>query len=418
MTALRVLHHSTWKTECGIALYAEQLVRALDQHGITNGVRPIDVATVRCKSDAEVRLDREAFYNEAKQYDVVHIHHEYSFFANAPLTVRQSNRNFSRLMHMLIKAGIPTVVTFHSELAGVHSWHVGNRMRVGRFLGDKLRRKTSLYAQQWRLPRVLKTSKALFRGITLSPRPQLTYINGGLHPSLMRVIPLAAPRPCRTPREIDSQAAKGQLGFPRDCVLLSQFGFIFAHKGHENAVRALQQLPENYYFAVVGGRHRDSQGDRTLNTILEMWAGRNPERLRITGFVNEEDRDLYHAATDIFLAPYECDATAASGVVTWALTSGKPVITSNIPAFREINDTYDCMMMVAPNMSSELAWQIRRLVASPKLQQQLTQNAQRYADDHSWESIARRYASQFEELLANRPRRATATGAVPMPKAA
>ncbi len=187
---------------------------------------------------------------------------------------------------------------------------------------------------------------------------------------------------------------------PRHCTLLSQFGFIAGYKGCEWSVRALELLPENYYLAIVGGRHPDAPGEGTLNRILEMWHGRDPKRLRVTGFVSEEERDLYHAASDICLAPYVWQGLTASAAAGWAITSGKPVIASTIPAFREINDVYDCMLTVPPGMVHELVWQIGRLNASSKLQHQLTENAKRYAEDHCWDKIARQYATQFEELAA------------------
>ena len=181
MGQLKVLHHTTWKTQCGIALYAEQLIHALDRVGIHGAVNSIDISALRASSESEMRARLAALSEEAQKYDVLHIQHDFSFFANGPCVLRRSNKNFMYLLRKLVAARMPTAVTFHGELQGACSWDVGRRRWFGSFLGDRLRRKTSLYAQQWRLPSALRTSPPGFRGIATSARALSTYVDGGLH---------------------------------------------------------------------------------------------------------------------------------------------------------------------------------------------------------------------------------------------
>ena len=375
MRNLKILHFTPWDTECGIALYARDLIAALEQVGIAGAVFPVDIAAQRHMNTRQIRGRLAELCEHARQYDVLHIHHDYSFFVNANFKFRWSNANFMWLLRQLDNARVPTVVTFHVELMGMNLWEVGRRRRVGRFLGDWLRRKSALRLQNWQVPRGLRNDPQRFRAVTFSPRPQATYIAGGMDPSVMRVIPLAAPRACREVSELETQAAKERLGYPRDCTLLSLFGFVSAYKGCEWAVRALELLPENYHLALVGGRHRLAPQEPTLNRVLEIWHGRSPDRLRVTGFVSDEERDLYHVATDVCLSPYTWNELTASAAVTWGLTSGKPVVTSTIPCFDEINEAYDCLLTAAPGMVHELAWQIRRVAGSAALRQRLVQNA-------------------------------------------
>jgi len=402
MSQLRVLHHSTYQTQCGIAMYAEDLMNALTAAGVQNKMCPVDTAKLAHMTDSQMRVHLKSVCEEAKQHDVLHIHHDYSFFANGPYTLKNSNRNFCSLLSQLDKANVPTVVTFHVNAHGMDYWTQGRRRHARRVMSSNFQRRSSLYIKGWRIPQRMRTSPDRFRAVTFSPRPQASHILAGLDPSVMRMIPLAAPKPTSHFAGMDTQTAKEKLGLPRHSILLSQFGFVSAYKGFEWALRGIEMLPENYHFAVVGGRHRDVPSEPTLNRILEIWTGRNPDRLRVTGFVNDEERDLYLAATDIFLAPYTWNELTASGAVTWALTSGKPVIASTIDCFREINSVYDCMLTVPPGMIHELAWQIQRVMSSTKLRQQLVTNAARFAHDHSWEVIASKYAKEFSELAASR----------------
>ena len=117
---------------------------------------------------------------------------------------------------------------------------------------------------------------------------------------------------------------------------------------------------------------------------------------------------MYHAATDICLAPYIDDKLSSSAAITWALTSGKPVIASTIRAFREINETIPCMLPVTPKCEMELAWQIQRLAADPEQQRQLVENARRYAREHSWDEIAKRVVRIYGEIAGSRAHRRAA----------
>lgn len=402
MRPLKVLHYSTWGTQCGIAMYTRDLVHHLEDLGVRNEVHPIDTSGVANRSPAETRGRLEQLAHAARQFDVLHIQHEYTFFADATGKLRHSNRNFMYLLGLLDRAGVPTVVTLHSQLAGDNVWHTPRRAKVGRLLGENLRRRSSLYLQNWRVPRAMRQSPERFRAITFARKVQSMYVRGGMHPSVMRVIPLAAPELQQHRTSLDAGAAKQRLGYSRDCQLLTQFGFVFAHKGCEHSIRALELLPDNYHLAIVGGRHPSAATDPTFNRILELAQGKLAGRIRVTGFVSEEDRDLYHAASDACLLPYLIDDLTSSGAVTWALASGKPVIASTISAFQHINEEYDCMLLSPPGMVHEMAWHIRRAVESDSLRQQLARNAERYVEDHSWQRIAGRYAEEFQSLAGQR----------------
>src|SRR5204862_4647700 len=110
-------------------------------------------------------------------------------------------------------------------------------------------------------------------------------------------------------------------------------------------------------------------------------------RLMITGFAPRETIDLYHAATDICLAPFLPGNISGSASATWAFTSGKPTIATNIPAFAEIQQAVDCLLLCTPNAVHELAWHVQQLAGNPALQSKLSQNALQFAALHSWERV-------------------------------
>lgn len=385
----RVLHYTTWKMACGIAGYAESLINSLTERGVNNTVRPIDRQGHQHMSCEEKRQELDDLCRQARDYDVVHIQHEFSFF-NPPFDVWGANRNFFRALRQLVKQETPTVITFHTE-PFFPTGPIGVRAWLRHLL------KGQLPWHGWTFRQAIRGRTDLVRVIVHNRFTRAAFIHVGVPSEIITVLPIGFPEDRSTNYTVSSTSAKKRLGFPSDCTLLSLFGFVSRYKGHAVAAKALQALPPNFYLAVVGGAHPEGK-EETINTILRLRKQMEPPRLVVTGYVTPAELDLYHAATDICLAPYIDDSLSGSAAITWAMTSGKPVIASNIRAFREINASAECLLMVTPNAEMELAWQIERLAASPSLQARLVDNARRYARDHSWPQTAQRTAALYEDL--------------------
>jgi glycosyltransferase involved in cell wall biosynthesis len=396
---LRALHFTTWKTACGIAGYAESLITALSGQGVINEVRPIDRVGMRNMACSEWRRDLAALCEQARQHDVVHLQHEYSFFTTLS-SLRDSNVNFLTTLERLGRQGTPTVMTMHTEPSFL-KMPVPVRQRV------KLLLRGRRTWHGWEVGRMMRARPDLYRVIVHTRRSRAVFIDSGVPAEIIHVAPIGFDPSRVSQCQLAPAEAKRQLGLPADCVLLSLFGFVGRYKGHEVAVRALKELPANYYLAVVGGPHPEGN-ERTVNKILRLWRNQDPNRLRITGYVPQDQLDLYHAATDMCLAPYIDNKLSSSAAITWALTSGKPVVASSINAFREINETIPCMWMVTPKCEMELAWQIQRLAADPQQQKQLVENALRYAREHSWTEIAKRVVGIYGEIIRPKARRLAA----------
>jgi glycosyltransferase involved in cell wall biosynthesis len=198
---------------------------------------------------------------------------------------------------------------------------------------------------------------------------------------------------------ISRDEARSRLGLPADSVLLTIFGFVAAYKGHSLAVDALKKLPATFHLAIVGGPSPTDPSDLTLDSVLASWQDEAPDRLHITGYAPRETIDLYHAATDICLAPFRPEFHSGSASIGWALASGKPIIATNIPAFAEIQREGDCLLMCTPNCMHELAWHIRRLAGDRQLQHNLAQNALGYAQRHSWRQVSRALRDMYREMI-------------------
>lgn len=395
----RVLHYSTWGDRCGIGSYTADLTRELDALGLRNDPVAVDRTTAAYLSPGEWRAKLAAVAGQARQYDVLHLQHEFSFFGPADC-VPEGNRHFFGLLGQLKAARTPTVVTFHTMpvfLPECPSY----RQRLTKLI------RGGLFG--WTPGRTLGRADWPVRAVVHTRRSRLQLVRAGVHEDLIRVVPMGVGRRSRVLTDLSPADAKARLGLPAGCTLLSLFGFIARYKGHLDAVAALKLLPANYVLAVVGGPHPEGQ-DRTLDKILQMWDG-DPARLVVTGHVPPETLDVYHAATDVCLAPYIDSKLASSAAITWAVSSGKPVVASTIPTFRELAGRHGCLRLCNPRAPHELAWTVQRLMADAAGRRELVANAAAYCEAASWPTAGRQVAAVYEELLG-RPLTAT-VGKVP-----
>jgi glycosyltransferase involved in cell wall biosynthesis len=403
---MRVLHLSTWQERCGIAEHTKQLVAALTNQGIANDVFPVRRQAMSLMSDQEVRAVFDEFLTQASRVDLVHIQHEFSFFAGSH-GYAYSVKQFDRVLTQLRRRRIPFIVTFHTEpIVDVPD---GTRR-------TEMKRASRWLLWRWHVSRHFRWGLGAKRrqAVIHTRRSRLALMRSGFSAAQVQVVPMGYPQ--RQVRSLeDRAAAKERLGFPRHATLLSIFGFIANHKGHAWAVDTLKQLPATYCLAVVGGRHPASQGDATVNAILESWKDQDPGRLRVTGFVPAKTVDLYHAATDICLVPYLPCNLSASGAMSWALTSGRPTIASNIAAFQQLNEEADCLQLVQPGAVYELAWQIQQLARDEAKQRRMVRKALAYAAANNWDAVAAQYAAIYDRLVPAKIRHAPLTESAASP---
>ena len=306
---------------------------------------------------------------------------------------------FGYLLRKLNEAKIKTVVTFHTgpEIFYEDSdmWRVIKR--DWEFIIDRmLSRIWNREVVPWFQPEHDCTA------IVHVDVTRTNMINAGLHPDQVTVIPHGV---------LDRQLEFKPIDI-NETVNMSIFRFISSYKGYHTAIRALQLLPMNYTLTCMGGRHPNSEGseysdilafaadlDRsTLEHRLSKLYIPVYDRIRITGFLSEEEADVEHEKTQLCLVPYETKNFSGSGALTWSITSGKPVIASNIPAFVNINKEHACMHLFNKSDHHELAWSIKHIVENVNKQKTLVDAANKYTQECSWSNVADMHVELYQSL--------------------
>ncbi|HUQ39667.1 MAG TPA: glycosyltransferase [Acidimicrobiales bacterium] len=383
------LQVSTWDTPCGIGNYTAGLRQGLADVGIDSEIATINRHELSMLSKPEVADAIRSLVDRAGDHDIVHIQHEFSFFGGSYGTAA-SIRNFADLVkHARTKA--PVVTTFHTH-PFVRRWRGPSLPHIA--LNNAL-------ALQWRRQVVPLFNGGKATAVVPSRGLRRTLADSGLH--LDRVEHIAQGAPPMRPTGAGRDAARATLGYRDEDRVLMLFGFITRYKGHLTALDALTNLPSNYKLAIVGGPHPFAGDDLFYEEVLDALVSRSglAKRVRVTGFVPDAEVQAYFDAADMCVLPY-AEALATSAAAMWALASGRPVIGTRIPAFREIDQEEDCMQLVDVAAPLQLAAAVLEVAREPERAKLMVANAAAFCERHAWPRIAQQHVALYQRLLAQR----------------
>ncbi|MDX6766418.1 MAG: glycosyltransferase [Candidatus Methylacidiphilales bacterium] len=382
---------SSWQVPCGIAAYTTSLTSALGQSGDRVVVEPIGPANCGDLTPDQLVGKEDAIVRRSRDFDVVHIQHEYSFFLYKGMKEETGITHLGRLVKRLRLAGCPLVITFHSQPPGP----VPLLRRVVP-TGYPVER-----AWQKQVIRRLRDDPGC-HSIVHTTHTRERFIRQGVPPGRVTRLPLGIPRDVRPQDPSSREQALAALGYGPGTRLLALFGFISPYKGTETALESLLHLPPHFHLALVGGTHPQAVHDPTFDRLLSLLR-RHPAlkpRVRITGYAPPADFLRYQEAASYCLAPYRNVPYSGSAAIGSALASGVPVIASRIPTFEEIEGESRALRLVSPESPTELAGEIKHLEAHPVIRHALVAAAFAYVDANAWSRVAERHRHVYRAVVS------------------
>lgn len=175
------------------------------------------------------------------------------------------------------------------------------------------------------------------------------------------------------------------------------FGVVRPFKGLEDLVAAFDNIPPSeigrYWLTVVG------EPWEGFNLPFDLIArSRYADRITVVSrYVSDEEVSGYFAGADVVVLPYH--RSSASGPLHTAMSWGLPVIVTEVGGLPEAGAEYEGAVWVPPRSPSALRAAFARAEAL---------RGRRYADPHSWERKAHKYAALIEALPPSRRERAQA----------
>jgi len=366
--------------QCGIATFTADLTNAIDQMfgpSVKSKIVAMNLSEVSHfpypdKVILQISQPREEDYvnaanklNQLKEVKLVNIQHEFGIFGG---------EYGSHLLLFLKKLQKPIVTTFHTVLP------------------DPDERMRDIVAA------IMKYSKGIIV-MTHSSR-EILKKDYGLDPDRIQVIPHGIHHvPYRT-----SKYAKSALGFYGK-LILSTFGFLNPSKGIEYVIEALPAVVEkfpNVRFLVAGvthpavlGQEGETYRNFLIKKVYELGLSNYVSFYNTYFVVNKLLQFL--EATDVYLSPSLNPNQAVSGTLSYALGSGRPVIST---AFAQAKQDITSEVGILIDFKNPQAFTdaIIKLISNNELCLQMGKNAYFRTRHMTWENVALSYMKYFSQF--------------------
>lgn len=305
--------------EHGIHRYGRFLAtEAKSRSGLT-----VIEAAVELTSDAQV--DRQNLLSAAatlSQADIVHFQH------NAHIWGKR--QQVQTLKTFLDACTPPKVATLHDLFHPPHSSLMMQQIKQGKKSVSELLNWLPAVAREQLSPNVRGLQQVLDRTscVFVCTEEESKRLAGYTALSQVKTIPhFVEPRTL----SITPEAARQRLNL-NGKTIITLLGFIYEGKGHDLLVKALAKLPAHYQVVFAGGLGHES----FLQNVLDLAKTLNVfDRVRVTGYLSDADQELYLAATDLAVCPFE-DTSASGSLCTW-ISANKSILASDLPQIAEYN---------------------------------------------------------------------------------
>jgi len=200
---------------------------------------------------------------------------------------------------------------------------------------------------------------------------------------------------------------KPEPGFSKKINLLT-FGMLNRGKGLEYVIEALPEVVEAYpdlMYIILGVTHPNvlkEEGEAYRNFLIQ-----RVHDLKLSSHVNfyndyvSLDRLLHFLrAADIYISTSLNPNQAVSGTLSYALGSGRPVVSTPFAQAKEII-TPEAGVLVDFRSPDSYAKAIIKLLKEPALRDQMGKNAYFRTRNMTWENIALEYSELFSKYSRN-----------------
>ena len=199
----------------------------------------------------------------------------------------------------------------------------------------------------------------------------------------------------------DRNAFRYRLGVDESSPLIGIFGFMKPYKRIAESLRAFRRLHKvtpTAKMILVGEQHPEFPLQPLIHSL-----GISPA-VRVMGFAAADDFTGYMAACDIVLNLRYPTVGENSGSLQRALGLGKPVVVSDVGAFRELPDDV-CLKAPVGAGEEELIFEyLNLLVSRPEVARELGERAARYVKEEcNWDRVACLYATFLKAIVEHTP---------------
>lgn len=193
-------------------------------------------------------------------------------------------------------------------------------------------------------------------------------------------------------------AAKTDLGYNPETVLLASFGYVADFKRVDVALRAFAALHGRFphlRYALVGQVIEGYNLDALLAEL-----NLNNELVRLVGYADEATFASYLAATDIGINLRYPTGGESSATLLQLLACGKPTLVTRADAFVEVPATAVIHIPIGPEEQAAVETAVAGLIENEARRREMgAAAAQLVAERHAPAAVARQYADFLRQVL-------------------
>ncbi|QYR17874.1 glycosyltransferase [Corynebacterium glutamicum] len=300
--------------------------------------------------------------------------------ADLGATVIHTTTNFPNAIvanRVAAKLGLPWIYEVRGELES--TW-------LSKLPKDKQRAAGKSEYYQLAKAQETKYANAANAVVVLSEISKCQLIKRGVNSEKIFVIPNSVEQDFLY-KEYDKPALRKKHGIAENSVVVGTVSSIVGYEGLDTLLRALVNLPDRYRGLIVG-----DGVDRPRLESLAKSLGVN-SRVDFVGNQSSQTIDEWYSLLDIFVVPRKDTAVCRTVTPIKALTAqalGIPVITSDLPALREVTGGIEAY--VIPEDSNDLANKILEVQPHTK--------GKEWAASRTWNHAAESLRSIYRMLTS------------------
>lgn len=378
---IKILNFSSHNEDCGIGKYQENYLESLaDIPGVESVFFDESPYRTQLMSPAEFAQVLDRLKTQLKDYDILHIQHEFAFFRDMEFVQLV---DLAKSMHKKVVVTVHTSPDLAMKQPALHG--LGPRSAAG-FLRDmrNYNRVKSRHVVPLQKADLLLVHNDFVYNYLLGLGVEKDHLQKITMPVYHHPVP----------KKVDI-VAKGLHKRDGD-IIYCAVGFLHRYKGLEAGIRALRYLPAHYKLAIIGGVKANSDDVKLCDNLCDLIDQLDlKDRVYITGYVEDDSLlDAMIRECDISVYPYDkfYYARISSASLSLAFGNGMPTIAYPTETFQEIKG--GALVLCESFSYYELAREIKR-IDLPK-QAQLSKE---YAEKMGYPQMAHVLVNIYRHVL-------------------